>query len=274
MAFNGSASLDTLAEEVFGDVYLGYQSTGSGSWTGAKGIIDQLYIGYEGTGYLGISASEDDLIVDGSFYVARESGSSGQIDIALGSIYIEALISPYIGYNGPGSLNITDGGSFTSQRGLRVAYYTGANDSSLSISNRGELSLDTSLWLGYQGRASLTLSDGGVTTVGTDFLVSGKTYPSSSGASIVRITDPGDDDPGDIDKVTRLDIASNAYLGAATARENGRSYADFSIDADSQMRVGNGDTSSIEGAGGTDGYCHFAGQSAPLWDGVFMGLGA
>lgn len=176
-------------------------------WTSAQGIL----VGYDGTGTLNISRGGEVRAV--MFHVGRLDGGIGTVTVdGAGSKLVTPNYQSFVGYEGTGTLTISNGGAveFDSiQIGTgKVGVITRA-EGTLRIESGGTLTMSASvasymgnrlgatgsavvtgpgsrwsaglLYVGNEGAGNVTVADGGVLTTGSDTMIA---YLAGSSGSV------------------------------------------------------------------------------------------
>lgn len=153
--------------------YIGYSSDSVGSvavsepgttWTTDSG----LFVGYRGTGDLSIS--DGGKVTSGNFprvdaYLGYRPGSAGKVTVDGEGSTWDSQTDLYVGYEGAGTLEITNGGYVFQSRGhLLSGHYLGYSPGS---SGRATVDGVNSTWamrsnfyVGYEGEGEVTISGG------------------------------------------------------------------------------------------------------------------
>ncbi|MEP4077366.1 beta strand repeat-containing protein [Haloferula sp.] len=210
--------------------------TGAGSTLTHR---SSLQVGYYGPGWLDVETAGR---------VTSESGSVGR-DTFMGTANVNGANSSWtmdstltIGtqYPGSGTLNITDGGQVTNSIGR-----TGISRNFTSIVNvRGHNSTwnnRDSLTMGQEGRCELTISDGGVVSVGAGGSGTVQIGTSDYGVGLLNIGDYG----GDTTAGTLSAARVNGGDGGFTLNFNQSDETNFSSNLTGRLNInhyGNGTT--------------------------------
>lgn len=170
--YDGTGTLDIKngADVTTSAGFIGYAAGSVGTVTvdgsGSTWIGATLYAGYTGTGTLNITGGAD--VTSGVSYIGRNTGGTGTVTVdGSGSTWNTGSSTISTGYNGTGTLNITNGADVTSGTG-----YIGKNAGSV-----GTVTVDGygstwntglySIYVGYSDAATATLNvsnDAQVTT--------------------------------------------------------------------------------------------------------------
>jgi len=159
--------------------------TGSGStWnTGDNG----LYVGYQGSGTLSIRDDGD--VISQFSAIGQSSSGSGIATVAgSGSTWNTSTHELYVGQSGIGTLNVEDGGTVTSGV-AHIGHYYSASGSAATITGSGSSWNisgvgGSSLFVGYQGSATLNIEDGATVKSATAYIG----YQSLSSENVVTVT--------------------------------------------------------------------------------------
>ena len=148
------------------------------------------YIGY-GAGAQGVVSITNDSVLTSAYnaYIGYSADSSGTVNLngsegACGWIIQKSL---FIGKEGQGTLNITDGGGVASGGEIYLGYTSGsAGEVKISGTDTGLLT-DSSLYVGYNGTGTLSLTNGATATAGKIFIRTG-TMSLTNGATVTTDT--------------------------------------------------------------------------------------
>ena len=176
IGYNGNGELKIIDGnlEAYGTLYLGYESYGRGKLTisGAGSLpyrsnCYDVYVGYGGTAEVNIVNGGLMRSASGSTYIGYGSTSSGMVNVTgVGSQLVYSGGSEeglYIGYEGNGRLNITDGGTAGGYPGvLNYLGYKPGSQGTVLVSGVGSTWRNEGLKLGYEGSGTMMISDGGV----------------------------------------------------------------------------------------------------------------
>ncbi|MBN2579481.1 MAG: hypothetical protein JXB10_10855 [Pirellulales bacterium] len=174
-------------------VYIGYNSGSTGTVTvdgaGSKWTnSNKLYVGYSGIGYLNITNGGNVPASTDGEYIGYSSGSTGTVTVdGAGSkwTYSDEF---YVGYNGVGNLNITNGGYVSGKEYSYIGYNSGSTGT-VTIDGSDSKWTNTALRVGYNGKGIITQTGGtiSVTGVSLGYYSSGKgTYNLNGGTLILK----------------------------------------------------------------------------------------
>jgi T5SS/PEP-CTERM-associated repeat protein len=127
-----------------------------------------LYVGEYGMGTLGIT-NGGKVNSDYSYsYIGTDSGSNGTVTVdGAGSTWTNSR-DLYVGYNGTGTLNITNGGkvnSGSSSYSSSIGCSIGSNGT-VTVDGVGSTWTNSGLYVGYRGTGTLSITNGGTVDVG------------------------------------------------------------------------------------------------------------
>ena len=160
-------------------------------WNVASG---DLIAGVYGIGELNVSTGGT--INNAGFSVAgRFAGSVGTINISDSGSAVTSTKHIYVGHEGTGYLNITNGGSLTGSAGASIGSQVGSNGAAIVSGSGSTWTMTSDLLVGEYGTGELTISDYGQVTCQTTALLglyqdaSGIVNISGSGASLALTSD-------------------------------------------------------------------------------------
>ncbi len=154
--------------------YIGYYATGTGlinidgngsSWL----VTNQTQVGRSGTGTLNIS--------NGGVVTSSNRSYVGAFSTATGNVSVEGAGSRwdnndnlFIGYEGSGSLEITNGGTVNNLFGI-LSYNSGASSNVLVDGLGSSWNNSSGLYIGYSGEGSVNLSNQAIINVTGDLIL-------------------------------------------------------------------------------------------------------
>jgi len=156
-----------------GIINLGDQATGTGTATvdGATSLLQStgnLYVGNSGTGFLNIT-NGGSATSAGEIRIGNSLGSRGTVSVSgSGSVLENTSGFLYVGYNGMGILNITDGGRVTSASSIDIS-----NGSIVTVDGLNSLLENKAsfLYVGSNGTGILNLTNGAAATSVSDIFL-------------------------------------------------------------------------------------------------------
>jgi T5SS/PEP-CTERM-associated repeat protein/autotransporter-associated beta strand protein len=141
--------------------------TGAGS---TLGTFSDLNVGNSGTGTLNVENGAAVTAFDAN--LGLFSGSSGTVTVAGAGSSLTTNSGLYIGYSGAGTMAISNGGTVTNSTGFVPIGYNSGASGTVTVDGAGSNFNTPSLYVGYLGAGTLTLSNGGTVTA-TDIHVAG-----------------------------------------------------------------------------------------------------
>ena len=155
-------------------------------------VTNQIYVGESGTGALIIQ--DGGVVNSGQGVIAFSSGSSGTVtvsgrDINGNASTWNAANNIYVGFSDSGALTIADGAAVATTgpgggaASVYIGYASGGTGTLTVSSSTGSVSSLTAtdfISVGYEGSGTMTVGNGGLVSVGSDFYIA--RYNGSSGA--------------------------------------------------------------------------------------------
>ncbi|HEX9471819.1 MAG TPA: autotransporter domain-containing protein, partial [Bradyrhizobium sp.] len=188
----GSGTLNIengAAASVSGPITLGSNagSSGTATVTGAGstlGTVAGLTVGNSGTGSLNLANGAAVTAFDAN--LGLFAGSSGTVTVAGAGSSLTTSAGLTVGYFGAGALTVLNSGSVQNNSGFVPIGYAAGAFGTLTVDGAGSNFNTPSLYVGYLGAGTLTLSNGGTVTA-TDVHVasfSGSTGSINIGAAV------------------------------------------------------------------------------------------
>ncbi len=279
----GSSGNGTLTDSVGGNVTMynlivGDQAGGNGtvnvlsSSVGAGGTYallnstGDMVVGNLGNGTLNIndggSVVAGDNSGNGNIYIGKEQGSSGTVNVSdVGSTEIQpgdfsisqsslAGNGMYVGYNGTGVLNVTNGGLVNTAHNVYLGYLAAGNG---TITVDGHDSVFPSQWnesnqlhLGYAGTGTLNVTNGATVYIGSGLVIGDQA--GSNGT--LRVDGNSTNKPSNVslDSGGGL-IIGNLGAGYVTISNTGNLVLDAADDTEIGLGTGSNGTLTVTDAG-------------------------
>jgi len=182
---DGSVSVDDGSDLVSNYVYLGFNSsvsgtatiTGSGStWTNTGSSYSTFFVGYAGSGSLSITGGAT---VSNSWgYIGYGSGSTGVVTVdGSGSRWANSK-NLYIGQSGSGTLSITGGAAVSSSYNSYIGYGS-SSTGIVTVDGPGSTWTNSNdLIVGYGGSGTLHITGGATVSVDDSTFVGYSSVPT------------------------------------------------------------------------------------------------
>ena len=186
---------DGATLDVNNDLYVGKQggSSGTVNVSGSDSSLtvgSELYVGYYGTGELNVSDGATVETTD-ELYVGKKAGSSGTVNLSGSDSSLTVDSDLYVGDDGTGELNISDGATVDANAYLYVGKDFGSSGTVNVSGSDSSLTVDSDLYVGYEGTGELNISDGATVdanaylNVGKEEDSSGTVNVSGSGTTLI-----------------------------------------------------------------------------------------
>jgi T5SS/PEP-CTERM-associated repeat protein/autotransporter-associated beta strand protein len=133
--------------------------TGTGS---TLGTFADLTVGNSGTGTLNVGNGA--AVTASNVNLALFAGSLGKATVAGAGSSLTTNFGLTVGYFGAGSLTVSNGGTVQNTNGFVPIGYAGGASGSVTVDGAGSNFNTPSLYVGYLGAGTLTLSNGGTVT--------------------------------------------------------------------------------------------------------------
>ncbi|MCX5653804.1 MAG: PEP-CTERM sorting domain-containing protein [Planctomycetota bacterium] len=138
-------------------------NAGTGNWSngsnwsdGEPTSVDGAYINNGGTAQITAPNKE----VCSGLYLGEGSTDSGTVDMTGGTLSLPVNSNIFVGVNGHGTLNITEGGAISNYAGLIGCEY--GSKGKVTVDGSGSIwSNQYALWVGYEGNGTLDITAGG-----------------------------------------------------------------------------------------------------------------
>lgn len=151
------------------------------SWTNSG----NLAVGYFGTGTLNIT---DGGSVNSTYgYIGLASGSTGTVNVeGASSTWTNSSSALYVGYEGTGTLNVTDGGTVENTDGY-IGYFSGSTGTVTVDGTDSEWTNSDDLFVGKNGTGELEITDGGLVSVAGTLTIDA----DNDADSFIKMSDDG-----------------------------------------------------------------------------------
>ncbi len=186
---NGTLNIegDGKAEATY--IYIGNAAGSIGKVTVDGSTLDvdsYLYVGYNGNGTLDIkdggnvTTARGGVRADGNVNIGFNAGSTSEVNVSGSNSTLDVGTSLYVGQNGNGTLNITDGGSVTTGAtpdtemgdGAYIAFKAGSIGKVTVDGENSTLSAGGSLYVTYDNSTgTLEITNGGSATANEDVFI-------------------------------------------------------------------------------------------------------
>ncbi|MEN3931771.1 autotransporter outer membrane beta-barrel domain-containing protein [Microvirga sp. W0021] len=171
------AAVVACVSSLSAQVYIDTPETVPGTQTSPWNIGNTLTVGHTGNGSLIISGGTVSNTVG---FIGHDAGATGSVEVnGAGSIWTNST-NLFIGYNGNGSLKVSDGGVVSSHSG-NIGYAAGSTGAVEVTGSGSRWDVTHAIYVGQNGGSgSFIIADGGVVTTGY------QGYISSSGIVEVK----------------------------------------------------------------------------------------
>ncbi len=172
--------------------YIGYEASGTGEVNMDNGRLscNDLYVGYKGNGTLNVTENSMLDLDQGIMNIGYEAGSTGVVNIEGADLGFHPFAEIRVGYQGDGTLNITDGG-VVNNYGCLIGDEAGSTGIVTVDGIGSKLTSDLGLHIGKEGNGTLNIINGGTVCVSeSDYLHSSIGYDTGA-TGFVNVTGAG-----------------------------------------------------------------------------------
>ena len=223
-------------------LYIGYDTEGRYTLNGT-GLLTVNGLEYMGSGTFtqngGVHA------VAGMLRIANSSGSSGNFNLS-GAGTLSVGSNMYVGYDGTGTLNITNGGQVNCSAGYSLIGFHSGSTGTVTVDGTGSTWITTNLRVGIWGTGTLNITNGGRVNS-----IANTAYPSATlfcdlGVSAGSTGTVAVDGAGSIWTNTSYINIGESGTGILTITRGGRVTANgVSIGSNSLLAINVGDASAL-----------------------------
>jgi len=157
------------------DIGLRSNSTGTVTVSGAGSSVNagtDIFVGYYGIGTLLEVAGGGRVTTKNRFGIGWMFNSTGTVTVTGTDSTVTVGGSMYVGSSGTGVLEVTDGGRVTTGNDFGIGWNANGTGTVTVFGTGSELNVGTTMYVGYGGTGTATVSDGGLIASG-DMSVSG-----------------------------------------------------------------------------------------------------
>ncbi|MCF7687839.1 MAG: autotransporter-associated beta strand repeat-containing protein [Cephaloticoccus sp.] len=217
---SGAGTLTLTGTHAYtGDTYVNGGSLGIDGVNGAISDTTRIYVGFSSDGTLSITNGGE--VTPSSFVeLGHSSGVTGTLNIEGANSQLTTGYYLDVGFDGNGTLNITNGGSLTTSSFARLGVNATGVGTGLVSGTGSEFNVAAQLELGTYGNGTLTIADGGTVTAQAlhfDRLVTGSgTLNLNDGGTLVITSSGGIENYGTTGDAT-LNLSGGTLQAASTS---------------------------------------------------------